>query len=344
MRFRLFLSIAALTLMMAVAASADVIVQRQTTIDNLFGLGGSTTTQTEYVKSDRSYSESETKFDSKLMKFATHGKAAKEATIIRLDQGVMQNLDLDKKTYTEMDLNTFKGLADSASALMSQEPKAPSGEMNSGEQMPDQEEYDWTFKVTKDDKDTKINGFNCNHVTATATGVNKTDSTKKILITNEQWLTEDDPSIGEMKEYEQNYAKQLGIDPEAMKAAWGRVLSGFTSQMSDLGEQMKDVKGFPIKTIISMEAAVPENEGNSDENTSVDQQTDQNAAAQEAMKKLGGLFGKKKDKDKEKKAAAPETPGFKRMFSATTEVLSVKQTSVPDSQYDVPAGFTKSTE
>lgn len=339
MRIKPFSSVVGLLLLMATAASADVIVQKQTTIDNLFGLGGSTTTETEYVKADRSYSESETKFDSKLMKLATGGKNTKEGTIVRLDKGLMQRLNFDKKIYTETDLNTFKNMVDNASDMTSQTPENSTNEMGQEEQMPDEDEYDWTFNVTKDDKDVKVNGFACKHVTATATGVNKTDSSKKVLITTEQWLTENDPSFDELKAYEQNYAGQTGMNADEMEQAWGKELQGFGKQMSGLGDEMKDIKGYPIKTIITMEVTVPDDEAGKDENATADQSDDQNAAAKEAMKKLGGLFGKKKDKSK--KEVSSEKAGYTKMFSATTQILSVKKSNISDSQFDIPSGFTK---
>ncbi len=341
MRLKLFIVVTAIAAAMHASADADVVLQKKTTIDNLFGLGGSTTTETEFIKPDRFYSESQTKFDSKLMRLASGGKEAKAGSIVRLDKGIMQSLDFNTKTYTEMDLNFLKTMSDSISETMSQT-QPPPGEEVSQQQMPDEQEYEWTFDVKTDEKNVDVNGFSCKHVTAKGLGVNKQDSTKKLIMTTEEWLTEDAAGLDQVRAYEENYAKMLGMDAKESQQALGNAFQGYGKQMAELAEKLKDVKGYPIKTVFTMETTAPRDDQTVDENETTEQSDDQNEAAQQALKKLGGMFGKKKDKDK--KAEEPKNEGFTKMFSATTEILSVKTSDVADSQFEIPSGFAKKTE
>ncbi|HKK19848.1 MAG TPA: hypothetical protein VJ983_00120 [candidate division Zixibacteria bacterium] len=337
MKLKLFLSTALLCVIAAGASVADVVIHRKTTIDNLFGLGSTTTTETDYVKPDMIYTSNETDFNSKFSKIAPHAQQSKQATIIRLDKGLMQHLDLSTKTYRETDLDMVKMMSDSSRAMMSQMQQSMADSMAPGSMMPGDQDFVWTFDVTTDPKTTKVNGFTCKHVTAKATGVSKSDSTHKTIITSDEWLAQDDPALDEMKTYQQNYARLVGIDPELEGRSWYASLPGYGPQLSELSDKLKDVKGYPIKTAVVMETTTSSDADSTDATSG----TDQNAAMQQAMKKLSGMFGKKDDEDK---GSSSGHPGFEKMFSFTSEILSAEKKDIPDSQFAVPSDFVQITD
>ena len=90
-------------LALTVAAQADV-TRKHTSKSTVHPLGTNKATTSDYYASDRSASESETKWSRGFMKTMTRGKKVEERNIIRLDKELIWSLDLKKETYTENDL------------------------------------------------------------------------------------------------------------------------------------------------------------------------------------------------------------------------------------------------
>jgi len=128
--------------------------------------------------------------------------------------------------------------------------------------------------------------------------------------------------FGRSMESAQSYLAMMGLDAE------------------DLHREMAKVGGFPMKQEMSMFAfgGVSSQKDQAKEESGGTEEESKNPA--DRLKKLGGLFGKKKDKEKEEKPkeGAPP-PGA--LFSMTVEVESVTSGSVDGSQFEVPAGYKK---
>jgi len=331
MNYKGFLLAATLAIILCISVSADVTVYQKSTMDNLMGMGGSEVTTTEYYKSDRSCRETGTKFTSGMMKFATGGKETKSMEIVRLDKSLIWDIEPKEKSYTERDFASMKEFMEKGFATEEMEEEKPPAE--------DEDEYIWTVDVKKSDKVENVNGFDSRNVTSTATGVNKKNQADTTIVKMKYWLSENVPGMQEVQNFQKNYALALGMDQMAMQQGMGQMYASYAGQFGKLAEAMKDVRGYPVRTIMEIEkTGMPKKETKLDESgeekDNDEESIDENSSPTQIMGKLGKMMGKKAVKKDDKKV---EKSNF--MFSITTDVTKVESSAISDSKFEVPGGY-----
>jgi len=306
LKSKLMITAGMLVLCLAAASLADVIVETKVDMD-IIGAGKMNVNQIQYVRGDRSYDKTTSKMAGGMM----GGKEMVNVQIVRLDKGATYLLDPDKKTYRETSMKTMKGTMKSM-------------QKGQAEQTVD-DEYEWTTEVSTDIGTEKIMDFKCQGSRVKLTGVKKDDPKDTVFITFEQWISDNLPGGDEFLAFSEKYAESIGIEPGFLnQMSMNPMLSKYGGQFDEVAEQMKDIKGMPLKTVFIVEGTVnPMGEQMGGEE--IDEETRQ------MMKQMGiEIPGTEK----------PEG-GYHKLVSMTSEVSKIEKKKTDDTQYDIPEGYTK---
>jgi hypothetical protein len=252
---------------LAAATQADVVIEEKVDIDGVAGFsmlamqGQSTST----VTPERSRMDSDMKFKSKLMNtFA--GKHGNTSQIVRLDKGVVYDVQHGDKKYTEM---TFAEMRASMEKAMQQmQAAADQQAATQQQQLPvDAEECQWSPPVVES-KETgehaTIAGLDAARVTTSLKQTCTDPKTSKacdMVWSIDQWLTPNSPGAEESKQFALNYAQQLGIDAASMKAMQGRMQQAYSQYKNSWGEVMEKAsqyQGYPLRTALQMSMGGPQ--------------------------------------------------------------------------------------
>jgi hypothetical protein len=251
--------------MAAMIVRADVVIDQSVDMDGAAGFsmlamqGKSTTSLT----ADRSRTDSDMHFKSKLMNtFA--GKYGNSSQIVRLDKGVVYDVQHKDKKYTEMTFAEMRANMDKAMQQM----EAASQQQAQQQQLPvEADECQWSPPVV----DAKETGEH-----ATIAGVDpkrafvslkqtctdpKTQKACDMVWTIDQWLAAQAPGEDESKAFALNYAKALGLDASGMRAMQGRMQQAFSQYKSSWTEAMKkasEFQGYPLKSALQMSMGGPQ--------------------------------------------------------------------------------------
>jgi len=297
-------TIACLLLFLA-AANADVVVERKISFQ-MMGMPEMEMTSTEQIQEDKSCGRTE--FSGGSMMGMAAGAQQAEINITRLDKGVMWNLNESSRKYSEHDLSAMKD------------------DMNAAAGEPDKsDKYEWTVDIEKPEP-TEINGIPCTGIIAVATGVHKENPEEKVVLTMEQWVSDEVPGQETLEAFEENYATATGMSRQSRERIVKKLGTKFGSAFDKLMEGTKELEGIPIKMVITGKttAEVPSMPGMSEEDM---KNMDPEAAAM--MKK----FMPEKTKESE--------GGMNTLFSVTTEITGITTEDVDDSVFEIPEGYTK---
>lgn len=279
------------------------------------------------------------------------------STIIDLQNQRFIALNHEKKTYWLMSFTDMMEKAeeavDDAVEEAEQLPEEPQKESNV--------EYRFDLKIEPTGEKQKINGFNAEKVymTVRVDEVSKTASEGQeagvqgsMVLASELWLTKDAPWYAEQNEFGRRMAASMGdAAEEAFLNSNKSILEGLQGAGSD--PRMKEA-------IEKAEAEVSKLEGVEVKNTThlvlVPQGVEFSPTTafaaevkEEPKKKSGGLgrFARRiaeqavAGRTSEDADAADETPRAVTMMTMTTEIGDVQQSPIPDSEFDIPSGYSE---
>jgi hypothetical protein len=300
-------ALTALCLMaLAAAAMAEVVVKRQITFE-IPGMPATEMTMTEQVTGDRSYSITEIAPNSLMARMG--GQQKPEASITRLDKGVIWNLHEDSKTYTEMSLATLSETMNKTGAMTEKD---------------ESDLFNWTYNVEPQEKG-EINNIPATGVIVTATGVGKDNPDVKIKMTYEQWASTDVPGIETLEAYDSKLGEVTGMSMRAREEMVKRMAARFGSVFSTMMEKAGAIKGIPVKIAVTAESSEAP-------------QTPM-GITEEDLKKMDS------ETAKQMRQFLPKTEksegGMSTLFSVTTEVTQVETKPTDESLFDIPEGYTK---
>jgi hypothetical protein len=249
------------------AARADVVIEDRVDIDGVAGFsmlamqGQSTSSLT----ADKSRIDSDMKFKSKLMN-AFAGKHGNTSQIIRLDEGVVYDLQHADKQYTALTFAEMRASMDQAMQRM--EAASQQANAQQQQQLPvDAEECQWSEPVVESretGEQATIAGLQTSRVTTslkqTCTDP-KTSKTCDMVWSIDQWLAPESPGTAESKAFALNYARQLGLDEAGMKAMQGRMQQAFSqykSSWTEVMEKASQYQGYPLRTALQMSMGGPQ--------------------------------------------------------------------------------------
>ncbi len=354
MKITSVLAITAALFCIALPAIADTTVK--STVENK-GMGGVMDMQGTHellISGDKSKTVSEMKMTNKVMKLMGGGKLQRTAEITRLDKELFWDIDFKEKEYTELTFADMKAMF-AKGAQEVQKEKAKQGKSDA-----DSVKFTTEVKIDKTGKVKTIAGYSASEVIVTMlfTGTDTTSGKSETMkMEMDLWLAKDVPGYQEYQNYQRSLGEKLGMNNQ-QKGGMEQALKGFGVDPKVVYEKTKDIEGMPLLSIVTIQPEGLDSVFAQMEDSLKKAEAEDKAQAKEAekpsnptdlkgkgLKKLGGLFGKKKDAKKEE-AAPAEGDGGKSpyLFHMTTTVTSITADPIPSAEFEVPQGFRKATK
>jgi hypothetical protein len=234
-------------------AAADLTLEQKVTVSAAGGLSmmGSTGTVTTVISGDRGRTENRMESTSALVK--KFAKNVNTATIVRLDEERMLNLDTEKQQYSEI---TFAELR-----AQMQESMAQMEQMGGQDSLPvSEDDCQWSDPVVEVRKTGEKQKFAGVRAQQTIISVSQTctspDSDKSCDMTwnMEYWNARRMPGEEEATAFQQGMAKAMGSE-EALGLAQAQargLLAMFKKGWDEVLQESGEIKGYPVKTVMSL--------------------------------------------------------------------------------------------
>ena len=242
-------------------ARADVVITEKIDMDGAAGFSmlAMQGQSTSSITPEKSRIDSDMKFKSRLMNtFA--GKSGNSSQIIRLDKGVVYDVQHADKKYTELPFAPLRAAMQKSMEAIQQASEAQA--QTQQQQLPvDAEDCQWSPPVVEareTGEHATIAGFDTARATVSVKQTCTDPKTSKacdMVWTIDQWLSSQAPGADESKAFALNYAQQLGIDAASMKAMQGRMQQAYGEYKSSWTEAMdkaSQFQGYPLKTALQM--------------------------------------------------------------------------------------------
>ena len=329
---------AACTLVLSQGVLADVTLHEQFSVRGagLMGFANMSGTSTTAIAGDKANMKSDIKMESRLTRMFAGGLGA-TAEIIRLDEGKLYQLDMKEGRYTEI------SLAEQRAQLEQAMEQARSAQQQ--QPMPvDESQCEWSEPVTEVTRGERavIAGFDAEQLTITSTQSCTDRSTGQVCdfsIALEQWLT---PAFsGEAAGFYQTYAEALGFDRSGSGAFAQRAetfLGRYPGLWEEIAEQAGTSENYPVRSKFTLALGGAQCEqGKQDAGVTAGDIGE--AVGGIGGRIAGGLFKRRK---KEEPQPAVADASMTELLAISTELVAVSSDAVDPSEFEVPAGFTRS--
>lgn len=299
------------------------------------------------ISGDRSRTESDMKMESRLMRMFGGGTTAE---IVRLDDGTLYQLDLKKKTYTEL------SLAEQREAMQQSMEQMRESQQSQQQQAAgvDEESCEWsepTATVDRRGETETIAGTRAERVVVTATQSCKDPQTEQVCSFNlilDQWLAPEFEAADEVTEYYRAYSEQLGLevaDAPGFSQRLESMFGGYQGIWSEIAEKMGETQGYPLRSTVSLAVGGPQCDTSQQAQAAEDSPGVREAVGGAVGGALGGLFGRQRDKAAKREAASepvvdetlPE--GTVKLMSIMSEITSISRADAPSDSFEVPENF-----
>jgi hypothetical protein len=351
-------------LVLATSSRADVTMTEKTVSSGMAGFGAGVTEATHVIAGDKSRTDETFTYTGRGKTFIG-GEPRSTSEIMRLDRDLVWDLDHAKQEYTEL---SFAEMQARAQLAMQNAEASRQKEKAQGVEM------DYKVDVDRTGKKETVNGFPAEEfiVTLSATPKSKTDGKQvaSYSMKLDEWLSSAVPGQEEVMAFQKRLALKLGMDPSVQRM--GQMMTAqYGDGLRELGEKMKDLKGYPVRTIMTVGALLsPEQQAQMDKaqadakkaqadakarRDSGEKGEDVQGAAQagasvskgDVKGGIGGFFAQKLARAAQKKAegaaenAEPAGGAGGLAMTVTMDVLSVSDAPATGARFDVPAGYTK---
>jgi hypothetical protein len=252
----------------AIAARADVVIEETMNTDGVAGFSmlAMQGTTTRSLTADKSRTESNVQFKSKFLNtFA--GKGGPSSQIVRLDKGVMWDVQSKDKTYTETSFADARAAMEKAMQQMEAASKQAAAQQPQ-QQLPISTEDSQCSAPVVEAKDTgeqaTIAGHETKRATVSLKQTCKDPKTMKscdMVFSIDEWLAAQAPGMDESKAFAQNYAKQMGLDPSSLQAMQSRMQNAFSQYKgtwTELMQKASTFQGYPLKSAMQITMGGPQ--------------------------------------------------------------------------------------
>lgn len=287
---------------LTISVRADVVITQKSSIQTM-GMGTSIITSTQQIKGDRDHTRMLTRMGGMTALSAGGGQEMENIMINRLDKGVMWILTPQAKLFNEIE---FAQLKTRTTGLP---PEVDADEVG---------KYNWNFEIS-DPEESTINGFKCRGIKGVAVGISKEDTGQKTRIIYELWVGTDLPGGDEIVDYYNRLSEATGQDKMNHAEIAQQMFRDVGPQFSKLTKAMTELKGFPVKLVMSIESTSGMPGGSVD--------TDPQAMAM--MKRAQSKMGDQKSED-----------GMQTIMSVNTELIGIEQTTLDDDLFEIPEGYS----
>jgi hypothetical protein len=295
--------------------------------------------------------------------------------IVRLDKDLTWHLEPKQQRYREDAFATPEQLAAMRAQMKANLEKMKSCPANTRAQEPvDKSKCEMSppkFEVRKTGDKGTFAGLSSERTLATYTQSctdKQTGDVCDTVVAMEMWLTQDSlPGAADRRAFDQAYAKKLGLaEMQGMfSGQMATYLAPYQSQMSELTEKMKQLKGLPLKTTFRVMMGGPQcaaakkqaadSSLSSGSGSNGNPTADMTDAGKAVGQLLGGLFKKKKNADASSDSgsasstppaqiappSSTEFPQMTQLVGFTIETTAVQTDAIAAERFEIPAGWTK---
>jgi len=346
---------------------ADVTIEQKTNLDvvSMIRMHGAITTN---ITADKKRDDSEMHCEG-MMSLVCGNLHSGE--IVRLDRGLTWRLQPDKKTYREEVFATPEEVAEMRAKMQANLEKMRSCPVSQKQQPIDKSKCEMSppkFDVHKTDDKMAIAGHDTQRTSATLTETCTNKDTGDVcdtVIAMDVWLTQDNlAGAGDRRAFDQAYAKKLGLDDAqgAMRGEFAKFLGPYQSQIKQLTDKSKDLKGQPMKTSLRVVMGGKQcstaktndtgSQGGDNSTGAGNSPADEVKQAGKAIGSLvGGLFHKKKTDDAQTPSAAAPAAAvssspdpyaqYAQLAAFTLETVAITTDAIPAERFDVPPEWKK---
>ncbi|MDE3166934.1 MAG: hypothetical protein KGN36_14100 [Acidobacteriota bacterium] len=179
-----------------------------------------------------------------------------------------------------------------------------------------------------------VNGFNASEVimTLAVDSPQAAASGMKMSMEMDMWLSSEPPGAQEMRAF---YQRNKGRFPwQAMASGGGN--PSMQKAMADMQRKMADLGGVPVQMVMRVKPG-----GNGAQAAQMQAGMEQARARLEEMKKQGGQQAQMAEQMLARMGAMGGGGGGGAMFEITMDSSGFSTAPIPDSQFAIPAGYTK---
>jgi hypothetical protein len=261
--------------------------------------------------------------------------------MIDLSEQKIYNLDLKKKTY---EVITFEEMRRRVREAQEKAAKATKDQPSKKSEQPEKE-IETDFALKESGQKRTINGFDCREVVMTMTTREKGKALEEsggMVMTSHIWLTSSIRATKELADFDQRYAKAmeqilgLGGSMEQMAMATA-MYPGMKDMIGKMQVESVNMEGTPVLTEMTMEAVKSKTQMTQDQDQKQTQETESSGGLG-SVRGLGGMLGRKLGGKKKTEGEAEKPADRVTIITMNNELLKV-ETSVPDSDMAIPAGF-----
>jgi hypothetical protein len=261
--------------------------------------------------------------------------------IIDLGEQKVYELDLKKKTYVVSTFDEMRRRLREAQEKAAKTAKT-AGEDSRKEAPPSGKQMEFDFSMKESGQKRTINGYDCREVVMTIAGHEKGKTLEEsggMVMTSHLWIGPKIPAMNEISDFDMRYAKAMELAPglggSAEQTAMAMAMyPGMKDMMGKMQVESVNTDGTAILTEMTMEAVTSPAQMSGEQ----DQKRDSDSSSVTSIRGLGGLLGRKLTKKKEPETDPNKPQNRATIMTVSHELLKV-ETSVPDSDASIPAGF-----
>src|SRR5450631_878816 len=278
-----------------------------------------------------------------------------------LDKETITTIDHRKKQYTVMTFEQMKQQLEAArkKAAEEQAKGKPPQPQSSDAQAP---KMNFKVKVRKTDATKKVAGLDTNEsiLTMELEATDQQSGQKgSLAITNDMWLTPEIPGYGEIREFNERFARKMGtVFGDLFKPSMAAMQPGSDEGMAEMVKEMSKLKGVPVMQVMRMgttvngeplpaasEAPLPKSNGPAMPSAGDVAQQSATSAIASKLGGFGGLGGfgrKKKDPTPEpSQSGQAAAPAQSVLMESSTQLSSFSSAPLDLAQFSVPAGYAQ---
>jgi hypothetical protein len=198
------------------------------------------------------------------------------------------------------------------------------------------------FSMSESGQKRSISGYACREVVMTITMREKGKTLEEaggMVMTSHIWLGPTIPAMKEITDFNMRYAKAMALGMGLGSAEQMAMLTAMYPGMKDMMSKMQTVnmEGTPILTEVTTDAVKTQAQVAQEQSQKKDDQEGDSSGIS-SVRGLGGMLGRRLSRKKDAEAEAGKPKDRATIFTITQEFLKI-ETSVPDSDLAIPAGF-----
>jgi hypothetical protein len=331
-RYVCFVCTVALVAAVPIRSRADVTVTQHLATGGFgpLALGAMDGTTETAIAGSRARIASDMHFKAAFLRLVT-GHTGESLQLIRLDEDLVDEVDARKKRYSETTFEEYRAAMKKASDDI----EAAQRQQSAGTPTMDDSTCEWQpaeTTVRRSGERMQIAGFEGEHVAVRRTQacVDKASGQRcNFTFAIEEWLATEIPGLREQSEFWKAYAKRLsGGDAMTQQGtqALNTIFSRYKDSWGDMMAKTAALKGYPLKSVLSMHVGGPGCESG------------QPAGASSATNPPAALIGLLGKLSKHSESTPASADGVE-LFNMTTETMAITTTPIPPERLQVPPDY-----